>query len=375
MINSVLSIVIPFCLSFVATAAIHPLLVRFALSKGLTDNPNTRKLQVRPIPVLGGIGVFFGVMTAMTYSCFVTDCSPLFVLLGCMMLMMYIGTVDDVVELSPAVRLAAQIAVALTLIYVMDISLCDFYGLWKFWLLPEWFSVPFTIFAVAGIINSLNMIDGVDGLFATLTISVAAIFAVIFHLGGNTPYMMLAVALLGAMIPFMLHNVFGERTKMFVGDSGTLLVGVAFSAFVLEIVSSYSYGEIFASMNVGVVPLMLSTLAIPVFDTVRVMLARMLKGGSPFVADKTHLHHLFIWLGVSHLGTTLTIVTLNLAVVGACLLAGHAGASAEVQFSVVVGLAVLFTSGIYYSVRLAARLSPQGGGNGAFPHMEGEAQA
>ncbi len=358
-LNVILLIIVPFCISFAATAAIHPSLVRFALEKNLVDNPNIRKLQMRPIPVLGGLGVFFGVMLAVVCSCFLTDCSPLFVLFGCMLLMMYVGAIDDMLDLSPLIRLIAQIAAVLILVYVDGLSIDNFHGALGVGSLPAWVSVPLTVFSVVGIINALNLIDGVDGLFGLFTISVCAIFAPMFLYGGDTPLFVLSVAIVGAMIPFLLHNAFGRTSKMFVGDSGTLLVGVALAAFVMKVICTPAYSDMLGAHNVGVIPLMLATLAVPVFDTVRVMIARIIRGGSPFVGDKTHLHHLFIWLGVSHLGTTLIVVALNLSVVAACLLAAGAGASVTMQLAVVVAAAMTVTCGIYYSVRLLARLMPE----------------
>lgn len=350
---------IPFCIACVASAVIHPSLVRFARMKNLVDNPNTRKLQIRPVPVLGGIGVFFGIMLGIVGACAVVDCSSLFVIFGCMLLMMYVGAMDDMMDISPLVRLAVQIAVVLILIYIDGLSLDDFHGLWGLGALPAAVSVPLTVFAVVGIINALNLIDGVDGLFSMFTMATCAIFAVIFLNGGDLQLFVLAVASIGSMIPFLLHNAFGNTSKMFVGDGGTLLMGVVLSVFVMEIVCNPVYGKMFAPLNLGVVPFALAVLAVPVFDTVRVMTARIIRGGNPMIGDKTHLHHMFIWLGVSHVSTALSIVCLNMLVVCACWLSARAGMSVDAQFCVVIAAALFVTCGIYYGVRLIYRLFPE----------------
>ncbi len=351
---------IPFCIACVASAAIHPSLVRFARMKNLVDNPNTRKLQIRPVPVLGGIGVFFGIMLGLVGACIVVDCSSLFVILGGMLLMLYVGAMDDMLDIPPSVRLAAQIATVLILIYIGGLSLDDFHGLWGVGALPAAVSVPLTVFAVVGIINALNLIDGVDGLFSIFSMTVCAIFAVIFLRGEDLQLFVLAMASIGALIPFMIHNAFGNTSKMFVGDGGTLLMGVVLSVFVMEVVCNPVYDRLFADFNLGVVPFAFAVLAVPVFDTVRVMTARILKGGNPFIGDKTHLHHLFIWLGVSHIGTALSIVGLNMLVVYACYSAARAGMSVDAQFYVVAASALFVTCGIYYGVRLVYHLNPEG---------------
>ena len=352
-------ILIPFCVSFAATAAIHPTLVKLAKEKNIVDNPNSRKLQAEPVPVLGGIAIFFGIMLGLVCTCAVLDCSSLFVIFGCMLTMMYLGAMDDVLDISPLLRLFVQIFATLILIYIAGLSLDNFHGLWGIGTLPEWVSVPLTIVAVVGIINALNLIDGVDGLFSTFSTVVCTIFAVIFYRGGDMCLFVLAVASIGAMIPFLLHNAFGKKSKMFVGDGGSLLMGIVLSVFVMELIHNPEYETLFAERNCALVPFVFAVLSVPVFDTVRVMTARIVRGGSPFVGDKTHLHHLFIWLGVSHIGTTLCVVLLDLAVVLAWWLAARAGASVDMQFYVVVAAAVAVTCGVYYGVRLIARLAPE----------------
>lgn len=352
-------ILIPFCVSFAATAAIHPSLVRLAKEKNIVDNPNSRKLQAVPVPVLGGIAIFFGIMLGLVCTCAVADCSSLFVIFGCMLLMMYLGAMDDVLDISPKLRLAVQIAATLILIYIAGLSLDDFHGLWGIGELSDWVSVPLTIVAVVGIINALNLIDGVDGLFSTFSTVVCAIFAVIFYRGGDVELFVLAVASIGAMIPFLLHNAFGKASKMFVGDGGSLLMGIVMSVFVMEVIHNPVYEGMFAAHNYALVPFVFAVLSIPVFDTVRVMTARILRGGSPFIGDKTHLHHLFIWLGISHIGTTACVVSLDLLVVLAWWLSARAGASADGQFYTVVAAAVVATCGVYYGIRLIARLAPE----------------
>ena len=352
-------ILVPFCISFVAVAAIHPSLVKLAKEKNIVDNPNSRKLQAEPVPVLGGIAIFFGIMLGLVCTCALHDCSSLFVIFGCMLLMMYLGAMDDVLDISPVLRLFVQIVATLILIYIAGLSLDDFHGLWGIGKLPEWASVPLTIIAVVGIINALNLIDGVDGLFSTFSTVVCAIFAIIFHRGGEDCMFVLAVASIGAMIPFMLHNAFGKKSKMFVGDGGSLLMGIVLSVFVMEVIHKPVYASMFEAHNCALVPFVFAVLAVPVFDTVRVMTARIIRGGSPFIGDKTHLHHLFIWLGVSHIGTTLCVVGLNLLVVLAWWLSAKAGASVDMQFYIVIATAVAVTCGVYYGVRLIARLAPE----------------
>ena len=163
---------VSFFVSLIAVAIIHPYLVRFAKAKNIVDNPNTRKLQLHPVPVLGGLAIAFGIAAGLLVDSLFCDISPLFTPILCMIIMTYIGVIDDVLDLSPIVRLFVQVGTVLIIIYAGNgLSLDNFHGLWGFTMLPEWVSTPLTIVAVVGIINALNLIDGVDGLFSAFCIT------------------------------------------------------------------------------------------------------------------------------------------------------------------------------------------------------------
>ncbi len=357
--NTILLTLIVFITAFAGAAIIHPYLVRFAKTKDIVDNPNTRKLQLRPVPVLGGLAIFFGIVMGLIAANIVADTTPLFVVVGCMMIMTYVGALDDVLDISPIVRLVWQIVTVLILIYIGDFSLNNFHGLWGIEALPQYISTPLTIIAVVGIINALNLLDGADGLFSIFCISVCAIYGAIFLYVGDYPLFTLAVASAGALIPFLLHNAFGIESKMFGGDGGSLQLGVTLSVFVMEVICRPEYGQIATQNNMALVPFVLATLSMPVFDTLRVMTARIARGTSPLIGDKTHLHHLFIDLGISHISTAVLISTLNLMVVGAWYLTNQMGYSAETQLYVVIATSLVLNWGIYYGVKLLDRLLPE----------------
>ena len=155
-------IVITFVTSFIGVAIIHPYLVKFAKAKNIVDNPNTRKLQLRPVPVLGGLAIFFGIVAGLLAAHTVIDSSELFVIISAMMIMTYVGALDDVLDISPIIRLISQIITVLILIYIGGLSLNNFHGLWGINGLSAWVYVPLTIVSVVGIINSLNLIEIVE---------------------------------------------------------------------------------------------------------------------------------------------------------------------------------------------------------------------
>ena len=169
-----------------------------------------------------------------------------------------------------------------------------------------------------------------------------------FLLAGDTVMVLLALVSAGSLIPFFFHNVFGLKSKMFIGDGGTLVMGIIISVFVLRILQHDSLCSVaFVGDNVGLIPFTLAVLSVPVFDTLRVMTTRIMHRVSPFHPDKTHLHHMFIRLGISHAATTVAILSLNFLVVLCWWLAYVAGCSIDTQLYIVVVLGVAITFGLY----------------------------
>lgn len=342
------TIIIPFFTALLLVGWIHPRLVKIALLKNIVDNPDARKLQRTPVPVLGGVAVFFGVVIAIGCMSSVVDCSGLPVIIMAMMAMLYTGTMDDILSLSPGLRFVIEIVVVLLLIFVGGYCIDDFHGLWNIGRFSYWCAVPLTVVAAVGIINAINLVDGVNGLSSGYCIMACLIFGTLFFLAGEAPMTILAAVSVGALIPFFLHNVFGKTSKMFIGDGGTLVMGVVMSVFVIAILQNGSRVAAYVNPNVGLVPFTLAVLSVPVFDTLRVMSTRILKGTSPFRPDKTHLHHMFIDLGCSHVATTLAILGVNMFVVLCWWALEASGFSIAVQLYAVIAVSLLVTSGLYH---------------------------
>lgn len=339
--------ILSFLVAILSAHWIHPRLVRIALDKNIVDNPNARKLQRRPTPVLGGIAVFFGSVIGLGCASITCDCSELFIVVVAMIIMLYTGTMDDILDLSPALRFLIEIGTVLLLIFVGGYTLNDFHGLWGLNQIPQGVAIPLTVFAAVGIINAINLIDGVDGLSSGYCILTSLLFGVMFWYVGDRTMCMLAVVAAGSLIPFFFHNVFGKSSKMFIGDGGTLVMGIVMSVFVIRILRHGSMSEVYDAVNIGLVPFTLAVLSVPVFDTLRVMTTRILKRKSPFHPDKTHLHHMFIRQGCSHAATTLAILILNFFVVLCWWISYMIGCSIDVQLYIVLVLSILITSGLY----------------------------
>ena len=351
MSSIVLYILVPFVVALVASFGVFPKILRISLNNNIVDNPNARKLQRVPVPVLGGMVVQFGIIVSLCACQLFVDCSSLFTVVLAMSIMLYVGTIDDILNISAGARFLLEIMVALMIIFTCDYSLDNLHGMWGVYELSPYVSVPLTIVTVVGIVNAINLIDGVDGYSSGYCIMACMIFGTFFCVVGDMSMVMLAVVCAASLIPFFLHNVFGQVSKMFIGDGGTLLMGCVMSIFVLNVLKSETLCSQYCEWGIGLVPFSLAVLCIPVFDTVRVMTMRILHGTSPFHADKTHLHHLFIEMGFSHIGTTVSILLLNCLVVLGWYISYKCGASIDVQLYVVIALSLLVTVGVYYGMR------------------------
>ncbi len=347
MISLTIQVLIVLVVSLVAAQWIFPKVLNVAHSKNIVDNPDARKLQRRPVPVLGGACVFFGLTAGIATTYLMIDCAVLMPVLFAVVIMFGLGTLDDIIELSPKMRFIIEILVVLMIFCANGLMIDHFHGLWGVERVPTLVAVLLTIVAAVGIINAINLIDGVDGLSTGYCITASLLFGIMAWRVGDTTFLMLAVVSIGALFPFFMHNVFGKNSKMFIGDGGTLVMGVIMSAFVTNLLGTNSVYASLEPEGVGLIPFTLAVLAVPVFDTLRVMAMRMLRGNSPFKPDKTHLHHLFIELGFSHVGTTISILLLNLFVVAMWYLAYILGLSIDVQLYVVVALAIGITFGFY----------------------------
>lgn len=325
-------------LSAASVWIMHPYLVRFAFGHNIVDKPNARKLNRTPVPVLGGVGVFFGFMIALCSIAVIKDFSLPVTYIVVLLMMFGMGLTDDLFDLRPRAKFAIQILAVLLIYFVCELRIDNLYGILGIYELPMAVSLPLTLIASVGLINSLNLIDGVDGLSSGYSIVAAILFAVWAYVQGGCVSLLMSCALIGALVPFFIYNVYGAQNKMFIGDAGSHFLGAVFCIIALNIINAPSADK---EVDVALIPFVLAVLSHPVFDTLRVMIMRICRGYSPFKADKTHLHHALVGRGLTHLATTLIIISFNLLVVAVWGICYMCGMSATVQLLMVVMMSVL----------------------------------
>ena len=358
----IFTVLIAAIMALMAVRWIYFRILAIAKKKNVVDNPNARKLQKQPVPVMGGIAVFFGVLAGLLVGTSVyalpfllshepvdLPSSSLLSVLAAMGIMLYMGAIDDMIGLSAVKRLLIEMGVVLGLIMSSGGCIDTFRGMWGIGALSWWIAVPLTIFAGVGIINAINMIDGVNGLSSGICMTCSILFGVAFIRIMDWGNAVLAFSMAAALMPFFIHNVFGSKSRMFIGDAGTMVMGILMTWFTISTLRAPAMTEYYTPVvRTNMVAMCLAILSVPVFDTLRVMIMRMLKGCSPFKADMTHLHHTFIQIGVSHSITALIEILIDGVVFGVWGVCVLLRVNLDWQLYIVLMAALLMVWGTYF---------------------------
>ncbi len=336
-------IIFSLLIAFFVSSITYPYIIKFAKKYNIVDNPDARKLQREPVPVLGGSTVFIGIAVSLLFTAHSMDWFNLYGMISFMFIMLVIGLLDDIFSLSATLRFCLEIIFVWGYIVVSQSCIENFHGLWNINMVSPFISIPLSILAGVGIINSINLIDGVDGYSSGYCITACLSFFMLFIRMQQYVFACFTIICVGGLIPFYFHNAFGKKSKMFIGDSGTLMMGAALTCCVFMVLSQHKTSTEFITQNFGTVAFCIAVLGIPIFDTIRVMCSRIIKGGSPFAPDKTHLHHLFIDLGFSHIGCGTTIICMNLLNILVWFVTYKIGLSINIQFYTVIASCLLST--------------------------------
>ena len=335
-----------------------PPILRVAHAKKLFDPVNSRKIHKPNVPPLGGIAIFISfILTTIV----VTDgysFDSLKYIIAAVILMFFIGLKDDLLTISVKKKLIVQLFAAMLLITLGNLRFTSFQGILGIYDINYFGSLVFSLFVIILIINAFNLIDGIDGLASGLTILSGSAFGILFYLEGNIQFSIMSFALVGSLSGFFIYNVFGKRNKLFMGDSGSLIIGLIISTLVIKfnetnIVKSIPY------FIIGAPAVSLAIIIIPLIDTVRVMAIRIGLKRSPFSADRNHIHHCILKMHPSHLKSTILIVSINGVIITMSLFLNFISLNVNLQFIsvVLIGvLSVVFLGKLKYSYKAKYRL-------------------
>ncbi len=305
--------------SFIVGLCCMPIVRKIAKKKQFVVKPNKRTSHTGEVPNIGGLDICFSFLTA--YLLFEVDTSLVrqsqFILIGVLAITM-IGFADDILDLSPLSKLLGEMLAGIALIVFADIRLTNLHGFLGIGEINIVLSYLLSFFVLVVIVNALNLIDGIDGLASGLGILYCTFFGVYFQLCGNLHWAAFAYSMIGSLAVFFLYNVFGrKKRKIFMGDSGSLLLGYIITAFVFRFCEINAYHEVPEAMICKAAPsVAICILSIPLFDTLRVMFTRIKHKRSPFLPDKNHIHHLLLRVGLNHLQTTGVLLSVSILFVG-----------------------------------------------------------
>jgi UDP-N-acetylmuramyl pentapeptide phosphotransferase/UDP-N-acetylglucosamine-1-phosphate transferase len=330
------------CFSFAGgiTFFLIPSIVEMANLKSLVAEPGKRTSHEKSVPNLGGIAIFIGFI--ISYLLFLkTAYFPTFQYLvaGALMLF-FVGFKDDITHISAFKKFFGQVVAAWIVVSFGNIRITSLHGFFGIYELQESYSYMISMITVIGITNCFNLMDGIDGLSAGLGIMASFAFGTWFYLVGDFDWVMMAAGLAGSLFTFSYFNVFGRTNKIFMGDTGSLTIGFMLSLIAIH----FNQVNINTAIpyHINAAPAVsIGILMIPIFDTLRVMLFRLVRRKSPFDPDKTHIHHHMLELGLSHLNATMILLGISLFfIILSFLLKGA---------SVIVLLTILFSLGIIKS--------------------------
>ncbi len=331
-------------IAFILTFRTVPTIIKISRRKNLMDEPGIRSSHLRKIPNLGGIAIFFAL--AVSASVFAFELFELYkFLFASLVILLYVGVMDDIVVMRAYKKLLAQILVTALMVIGSDVRIRSFFGVFGVYELSYAVSVLFSIFTFIVLINAFNLIDGIDGLSGGYSVLCCGLFAVsFFRLGPyNYPLVVLCCVIIGSVLGFLYYNLSNFRSmKIFMGDTGSMILG-----FLLAF-TGICFMDIFIDKADPMVPryylqtapaITVAVLILPMADTLNVILIRLKNKQSLFVADKNHVHHALLELGLTHRRSSFYILVVYLVIVGVAYYLRHI--NVNILMGIVLSLGML----------------------------------
>ena len=287
-----------------------PSIIHVAHSRNLYDVPAARNSHSSKVPTLGGIGIFAGIIFAVVLWTPFQLFTELQYILFAMMLVFLLGAKDDLSPISPFTKFMGQLIAVFVLVFKANIRLTSFYGIFGLYELPEIASILLSMFTILVIINSFNLIDGINGLSASIATLISISLGTWFFLVDQVQLSILAFAMAGSAIAFLKYNI--TPARIFMGDSGALTLGLISSILAIRFIESHQFLQDSPYSFKAAPAIAFGVLILPLFDTLRVFVTRLMRRRSPFYPDRSHVHHLLIDCGLSHMQATMVLILVNL---------------------------------------------------------------
>lgn len=301
-----------FLFAFLITFVAIPSIIEVSRLKHLYDVPGDRASHSQSTPTLGGLAIFAGFVISTMVFVYIPDIPFIQYVIAGIIIVFFVGLKDDVIAVSPMLKILGILLAATIIIDLGDIRLNGLYGLFGITDIGYYGSDFLSLFVIVAIVNAFNLIDGINGLASGVAILATTVFGGWFLLIGEVQLAILAFALCGSLLAFFRYNVFSKKNRIFMGDIGSLMVGFIMAILAIKFndinstLGQHPYRTIAApAVSVGI-------LIVPIYDTIRVFFVRLYHKRSPFSADKEHVHHYMLELmNGSHKKATAIILFVN----------------------------------------------------------------
>jgi UDP-GlcNAc:undecaprenyl-phosphate/decaprenyl-phosphate GlcNAc-1-phosphate transferase len=292
-------------IAYLTTFFLLPLIIKLAHQNKIYDVPDERKTHNYPVSSLGGIAIFSGLILSMLLvSDFNNYNSELQYYVAGLFVIFILGLIDDIFILKAWKKTLGQLAVAAVLTLKAGLLVTNLHGFLGMYALTHTESVYISFFTIILLINAFNLLDGVDGLAASIGLVACLFFGVFFLINNVLPYAVLAFSIAGALLAFLMYNF--PPAKIFMGDSGSTLIGLICSMLAIKFVENPAIQVNLAGYATPAIAF--GFLLIPLMDVLRVFALRIARGKSPLVPDRSHFHHLLQNKGLSHTEVTITLL-------------------------------------------------------------------
>ncbi len=339
-------LILAFITAFSVVLLATPSLIKVAKLKHLVDEPREeRKKHTTSIPTIGGVIIF----SAFIFSCFlwlpyrdarvIEGLGQFMFLMASLILLFFVGVKDDIIGMSPMKKLVAHVMVGFILVVMGGIKISSFHGLLGIdIILPDYASILLSIFIYIVIVNSINLIDGVDGLASGVGLFATIAFGLWFSYLGEKHWALVSFSLSGALLGFLVFNF--NPARIFMGDSGSLIIGAVISVLAIQLIESPTTRFPIEYQNVSGPVMAMAILAYPLLDTLRVFIIRTINGKSPLSADRNHLHHKLQDKGYGHKKTVIIIYIFSLVMIAQAFFIQFENPT--ISFMISLSIALLF---------------------------------
>ncbi len=337
-------VLVPILLPHVAIAANR---------KAMLDHPDERKRQSHAVLLMGGLVIVSVVFFTLLILNVFFGLTELFPLVCSMAILFSVGLVDDATNMGYRFKLLLQFALVVSLFFAGEYKVSDLGGTFNIYSLHSASALILSLMFGMWFLNGANFADGIDGLCSGLGVLYGGFMTYWHVVHGFTSQALFSLTFMSALLAFCILNVFSSKYKLFLGDSGSLVVGMF--AYISICPPENAYWSQAHMVDKYYISFFMALFSVILFDPIRVVLWRMLNHKSPFKPDRTHLHHMFVDLGYSHLLATTIIIFMNLSIIALWAITAICGMPVNMQFVVLFVVAWVLIWGTYFALELVTR--------------------